>query len=83
MRICMLSMLLPAHIAGGMEMHSMDLARGIAEAGHEVIIITSRHPKGVEYENVDGVEVHYTDVDATSRKPLGRKALRKLEELHA
>ena len=30
MRICMFVMLLPAHVAGGMEIHALDLAKGIA-----------------------------------------------------
>ncbi|MFH1055289.1 MAG: glycosyltransferase family 4 protein [Candidatus Altiarchaeota archaeon] len=82
MRVCMFTMLLPSHVLGGMEIHAMDLAKGIAKSGHEVIVITSRHPSGIMHESVDGVEIYYTDVDATSKKPLGRKALNKLEELH-
>jgi len=83
MRVCMFSMLLPAHVTGGMEIHALELARGIVKAGHEVAVITSRHHQGIEKEVVDGVEIYYTDVDATSKKPLGRKSLQKLEELHA
>jgi N-acetyl-alpha-D-glucosaminyl L-malate synthase BshA len=83
MRVCMFVMLVPAHVTGGMEIHSMELAKSVAKAGHEVVVLTSRHPEGVEKEVVDGVEVYYVNVRATSKTPLGRKCLRRLEELHA
>jgi len=82
MRVCMFAMLLPVHVTGGMEIHSLDLARGIAKAGHEVVIITSRHPKGMTEETVDGVEIHYCDIAPTSRKPMGLKSLDMLRRLN-
>jgi len=34
MRVCMRSMLLPAHGAGGTEVHALDLAGGIVNISH-------------------------------------------------
>ncbi|MCX6695318.1 MAG: glycosyltransferase family 4 protein [Candidatus Altiarchaeota archaeon] len=79
----MFAMLLPVHVWGGMEVHSFDLAKGMAKAGHDIVVITSRHPKGIKKEVIEGVEVHYVDVYPTSKKPLGRESIRKLEQLHA
>ncbi|MFH1402724.1 MAG: glycosyltransferase family 4 protein [Candidatus Altiarchaeota archaeon] len=82
MRVCMFVMLLPQHVLGGMEIHSMELAKGIARKGHEVVVITNRHPEGKTEEHVDGVEIRYADEKATSKRPMGMKSLRLLEELH-
>jgi glycosyltransferase involved in cell wall biosynthesis len=75
-------MLIPSHVAGGMEIHSLELAKGIVERGHEVVVVTTRHPEAKTYEEVDGVKIFYVDEPATSKKPMGEKALKKLEELN-
>jgi glycosyltransferase involved in cell wall biosynthesis len=75
----MFAKMLPVHATGGMEIHTLDLAGGIADAGHNVVLITSRHPRGVEEEDICGVEVHY--VDADNQNPLGRESTKKLVEL--
>jgi glycosyltransferase involved in cell wall biosynthesis len=82
MRVCMFAMLLPAHATGGMENHALDLARGLAKAGHEVTLISSRHPSGLEREAVGGVEIHYTLSEPTSRHPLGEAAIEKFLQLN-
>jgi glycosyltransferase involved in cell wall biosynthesis len=83
MRICTLAMTLPVHATGGMEIHTLDLARGLAEAGHDVTIVTGRHPGGVERESVGGVDVHYADSEPTSRRPLSAAAIDKMRQLHS
>jgi len=82
MNVCMFSMLMPAHVTGGMENHALDLAKGLVEAGHKVAVVTSRHPGGAVHETISGVEVYYTDAQATSRRPLSAAAFHKFEELH-
>ena len=82
MRICMFAVLLPAHITGGMEIHSLALAIGIASRGHDVTIITSRHPEGILEENIEGVRVCYSKCRPTSRLPLGMHAWELFEKLH-
>ena len=78
----MLAMMLPVHVTGGMEIHCLDLARGLAKAGHDVTVVTSRHPQGIKAETIDGVEIHYIDVLATSKRPLPMKAILRFVELH-
>ncbi len=82
MRVCMFIMLLPQHIAGGMEQNAWDLARGIANIENDVTIITSRHPEGKDRETIDGVSIHYCDVKPSSKLPLGKKCLKTFEKLH-
>lgn len=43
MRICMPARALPVHRWGGLEFHTFDLARALAERGHDVTILTSAH----------------------------------------
>jgi glycosyltransferase involved in cell wall biosynthesis len=81
--VCVFAMMMPAHTAGGMEYHTLELAKGLVQAGHDVVVLTGRHPEGVESEVVGGVQIHYVDVAATSKRPMGRAALGKFEELHA
>jgi len=60
MRICLLSVVTYWHgISGGMEIHGRMLARELAAAGHDVTVITSRHPSGVSRERQEGVEIQY------------------------
>ncbi len=79
----MFAMLLPAHVIGGMEIHSLDLAKGLAAKGHDVHVITSKHPGGLKEEDVDGAKIHYVDSPPTSKRPLGKAAYKKLIELNA
>jgi glycosyltransferase involved in cell wall biosynthesis len=59
MRICMFNRSMPAIIKGGMEYHTLLLAKGLVKRGHEVTVVTTRHPDGLEYENIEGVKIHY------------------------
>ncbi|MEW6619341.1 MAG: glycosyltransferase family 4 protein [bacterium] len=60
MRICMLARSIPVHAKGGLEDHTMMICKGIAQKGHKVILITTQHPQGKEYEVIDGIEIYYT-----------------------
>ena len=71
MRICMFAMLLPEHVKGGMEYHCLDLAKTVSEKGHDVTIITTRHPLGKTEDKLGDVKIYYTDCDPTSRKTMG------------
>lgn len=60
MKICLISVVTYWHgIKGGMEVHGRILARELAARGHDVTIITSRHPSGLATERSEGVEIHY------------------------
>lgn len=60
MRICIVT--IAGHGVGGMQDHTRDLARGLAAAGHEVDVITARHPDGrVVKEERHGARWHFVD----------------------
>lgn len=49
MNVCLLSLVTVWHgVKGGMELHGQLLAEGLAGLGHEVTILSSRHPSGAE-----------------------------------
>lgn len=59
MRILLVSKSTTAHIVGGMETHADALARSATALGHEVLVITTAHPKGLREEVRDGVRFEY------------------------
>lgn len=60
MRIAGFVRLLPIHRGvGGMQGHAQNLYRGLAEAGHDVHVFTSSHPKKKEEEIEHKVKIHY------------------------
>lgn len=60
MRICLLSVVTYWHgVAGGMEIHGRVLAKELAARGHDVTVLTSRHPSGMSSDRQDGVAIHY------------------------
>ena len=79
----MLTRAMPAHGRGGMEDHTLMLARGIVEKGYSVTVITTGHPHK-EFEETDGVEIHYLKKTRPRSYSLvwWRESLRKFEQLH-
>jgi hypothetical protein len=67
MRICIVTVASYAHGIGGMQAHSADLCKGLVAAGHEVEVITARHPEGLTSADHLGGTWHF--YDATSKKP--------------
>ena len=61
MRICIVARVVPVHGIGGMQDHTAELARGLVAAGHDVEVITARHPEGLREEEVAGVRRHHVD----------------------
>jgi glycosyltransferase involved in cell wall biosynthesis len=59
MRVCIITV--AGHGIGGMQDHTRALARGLVEAGHEVEVVTTRHPEGIVQEERNGVRWHYVD----------------------
>jgi glycosyltransferase involved in cell wall biosynthesis len=66
-RVCIVTVASYAHGIGGMQNHGADLCRGLVEAGHEVEVVTARHPGGLTRTDHLGGTWHF--VDATSKKP--------------
>jgi glycogen(starch) synthase len=60
MRICCLSDQLPVHVpVGGMSEQTRALGGMLSEAGHDVTVLTTRHPGGLLSGVERGVRVHY------------------------
>jgi glycosyltransferase involved in cell wall biosynthesis len=57
LRIALLVKALPFHRPGGQENHTWTLARGLAQAGHHVTVVTTSHPSGESDQTVDGVRI--------------------------
>lgn len=62
MRVCIVTVAGYVHGFGGMQRHTSDLARGLAQAGHDVEVITARHPEGVSSTLHEGALWHFVDV---------------------
>lgn len=67
MRICIVTVASYAHGIGGMQGHTSDLCKGLAENGHEVEVITAKHPEGLRVAEHLGATWHFLEVP--SRKP--------------
>jgi glycosyltransferase involved in cell wall biosynthesis len=61
MKICIFAKGLPVHIIGGLELHTRDLAEGLAKRGHDVTIITTRHPNGIKMECKKNLKIYYVE----------------------
>lgn len=59
MKLLILAKRTIAHGFGGLETQTESLARVAAELGHEVVVLTTAHPKNVEEEVQDGYQVVY------------------------
>jgi glycosyltransferase involved in cell wall biosynthesis len=86
LRICALSRTTVWHgMSGGMDIHGMQLAHGLAAAGHRVTILATRHPDGRTSERHDGIEIHFlADTQFGARRHgWGHASARRFAELHA
>ncbi|MEX0816672.1 MAG: glycosyltransferase family 4 protein [Gaiellales bacterium] len=89
MRIAIVTVAGYVHGIGGMQAHTADLARGLAERGHEVEVITARHPRGLEVAEYEGNRWHFVPVPTRyERLPMRHRAwlrasAKKFEQLHA
>lgn len=59
MNICMFAKGLPIHYTGGMENHVQNLINGLAAKGHEVTVITTKHPSGLKVEKRPKLKIFY------------------------
>jgi len=85
MRICVFSIVNYWHgVRGGMEIHGKLLSEGMVNRGHDVTIITTRHPDGLDYEAVNGVKIYYLidTVFGSRRKNWSTASVTKFIQLH-
>ncbi len=86
MRVCGLTRLTLAHGAkGGLEVHVKTLSEGLVRYGHEVTLVTTPHPDGVDSDVNHGVRTYYCPSTEPARySNLWRdESLRLLSNLHA
>ncbi|MCK4828402.1 glycosyltransferase family 4 protein, partial [bacterium] len=85
MNICCLTRITLAHEAkGGMEVHVKTMSEGLVRSGHTVTIITTGHPKEVDHEIQEGVELYYCrgTIPSQYSQTWGDASLKLLSELH-
>lgn len=84
MNVCMFSRIMPVHSAGGMQDHVQTLSAGLVKRGHQVTVITTARADGVEFENIEGVQVHFlpNTVPARYSRAFWEKSAHKFEELY-
>jgi glycosyltransferase involved in cell wall biosynthesis len=85
MKICIFSIVTYWHgVKGGMEIHGKILCEGLVKRGHEVTVISTRHPDGKEYEEVNGIKIYYLTKTGFSTywKKWGKESLKKFDQLN-
>lgn len=67
-----------------MQRHTSDLARGLVAAGHDVEVVTNRHPDGVAEEWHEGALWHFADSNGNQVDPVWhRESCALFRRLHA
>jgi len=84
MKICILSPSTLAHQMGGTEVHCQILSEAAAKKGHEVTVITTKHPLGLTSEKKDGYELYYLPATKPSRlsQSWWKESSDKIAQLH-
>ena len=61
MKICILARALPCHLHGGLEYHTVTLAKTLAQNGNSVTILTTSHehnqPCPEKYDNIEVIHL--------------------------
>ncbi len=84
MRICLFSIVTYWHgVKGGMEVHGKILCEELVKRGHEVTVISTRHPEVKSFEESSGIKLHYlgNTVFGSKRKGWKTVSLKKFREL--
>jgi len=62
MNICAFTRIMTEHgVKGGMETHLDIVAREMAKKGHDVFVITTRHPDGIKELDREGIKIYFCD----------------------
>lgn len=72
------------HTTGGMEIHIKTISESLVKKGHQVFIITTRHPKGIEKDEINGVVFFYLNNTIPGKYSFSwwRESKKKFIELH-
>jgi len=85
MNICVFSIVTVYHgIQGGMEIHEKIVTEELIKRGHRVTIISTRHPEGITFDEINGVKCYYLSdtVFGSDKKGWGPASLKKFLEIH-
>ncbi|MGR3302289.1 MAG: glycosyltransferase family 4 protein [Candidatus Scalindua sp.] len=84
MNICIFSTVTYWHgLRGGMDLHGKHLLEGLSGRGHKIIVISTKHPSGKEYEEINGIKIHYLKhtTFGSSRKGWKRQSINKFKDI--
>jgi glycosyltransferase involved in cell wall biosynthesis len=60
MNICYFSIVTYWHgLQGGMQNHAKLLLEGLADRGHRITVISTRHPSGIDFDDKGNIRLHY------------------------
>ena len=82
MRVCIITRCGYVHGIGGMQDHTLWLARGLVEAGHEVEVITARHWQGLTEAWHEGARWHFVDAPDRYVPAWLEKSYAQFERIH-
>jgi glycosyltransferase involved in cell wall biosynthesis len=68
LRVCVITLAGYLHGIGGMQDHTSNLVRGLVKAGHDVEVITRRHPDGLPRACHLGATWHFVDAPAWAER---------------
>jgi glycosyltransferase involved in cell wall biosynthesis len=72
MRICVMTVASYAHGIGGMQRATADLVLGLTREGHDVEVVTARHPDGLAETTFNGALWHFLDVPTKFKRLPGQ-----------
>lgn len=84
MNICVFSRATYWHgLSGGMDLHGKHLLEGIAKKGHKVTVISTKHLDGKEYEEINGIKIHYLKhtTSGSPRRGWKKQSISKFKEI--
>ena len=84
MNVCFFSIVTYWHgLRGGMDLHGKHLLEGLSERGHTIVVISTKHPSGKEYEEIKGIKIYYLNhtIFGSSRKGWKRQSINKFKDI--
>ncbi|HET6980649.1 MAG TPA: glycosyltransferase, partial [Myxococcaceae bacterium] len=84
LRICLTSWQLPPFVTGGIGTYALLMSRALAEAGHDVHLVTGAHPGlGPAHPDAPGVHLHPVGAPEGAARFLVPDQVRRAHQIHA
>ncbi len=84
MNICVFSIVTYWHgLRGGMDLHGKHLLEGLSEKNHKVTVISTKHPDGKKYEEINGIKIYYLEQTAfgSTRRGWKKYSIKKFKDI--